>query len=188
MADAVLDLCGAGALDNLSTGQCARGGLYKVFYGKFSELDLVGTTFNATTKEVTAIAMTGMATMYEAVVDKESARYDFSLQNGVYYQNDVIFNINGKGLANWSVINNMKGLCGDLFFVVYGADCGGRVVGISRNTEDDAFIQSWDAVQLAEHLDTSGNLTERARDELTFRCKDDHSPLYTSVAIGSIPL
>ena len=84
--------------------------------------------------------------------------------------------------------DNMKVSCGDLFFIVYGRSCGSRLIGVSRNAANDGFEQSWGPTMISEHLDTSGTTGEKARDELSFRCKTDHAPFFTQVAVGSIPL
>lgn len=187
MANGVLDICTTGTIGDILSGQsCDQGGVYKIFYGMYSDVNWGTSTFNTTTKELTAVTMNASKVLYEISFDIENARYDATLQNSAFYETSVVVPIFGKGVSNWGTINNIKGLCGDLFMIVFGNDCGTRLIGVTRNTADDGFQQTFEPLKLSDHLDTSGIPTEKAREEVTFMCKSRHAPLYTTLTISDV--
>ena len=184
MADRVLG--GIGDVDSIFSGTgCASGGVEKIFYGKFSDFDWAGagTTIDATTKQLTALAANATKTLYEITYDIENTRVRSELQNRTFYQTDVTTTVFGRTESVQAVINNMQQLCGDLFMIVFGKDKFAEVIGVTEAT-DGTIVKVFDPLEISTHGNDTGVPGEKSRNELVVTCRSVYAPLSTTLTIA----
>jgi len=185
----ILDNCATLTGSTILSGtNCSIGGLQAIFYALKDDIDWTATTWDDSAKTITAFTMQSGKVFYEITFNPDTAIRNSTQQNQIAWQNDVTIDILGQSAATALQLNKLQLQgCGKVVVVTVDNNCNLRLLGMTRNRANDGFITVYDPLQFVDGVDTSGTVSDKARDSITMRCFSRERPLYLDMSLSGIP-